>query len=84
VVAAVARSASGDYLGGSAVLITGISNPEVLEALAVREGLSLAHDLLMSKVRLASDCLTMINALKEKNWVAIPRYSRRSRGLFRI
>jgi hypothetical protein len=68
VVAAVARSASGVYLGGSAVLITGISNPEVLEALAVREGLNLAQDLLLTKVRLASDCLSVINALKEENW----------------
>ncbi|XP_071680070.1 uncharacterized protein [Lolium perenne] len=68
VVAAVARSASGVYLGGSAVLIIGISNPEVLEALAVREGLNLAQDLLLTKVRLASDCLSVINALKEENW----------------
>jgi ribonuclease HI len=68
VVVAVARSASGVYLGGSAVLITGISNPEVLEALAVREGLNLAQDLLLTKVRLASDCLSVINALKEENW----------------
>jgi hypothetical protein len=67
-VAAVARSATGDYLGGYAVLTTRISNPEVLEALAVREGLSLAQDLLLPRVRLASDCLTVINALKEQNW----------------
>jgi hypothetical protein len=38
VVAAVARSAAGDYLGGSAVLIAGIANPEVLEALASSPG----------------------------------------------
>jgi hypothetical protein len=62
VVVAVAISAA----GGSTVLVVGISNLEVLEALAIREGLNLAQDLLLPRVCLASDCLTMINALKEQ------------------
>jgi hypothetical protein len=36
VIAAVARSDTGEYLGSSAVLVEGISDPKVLEAMAVR------------------------------------------------
>jgi hypothetical protein len=55
--AAVARSSEGAFLGASVVVVQGISDPEVLEALACREGLDLASDLLLKKVRVASDCL---------------------------
>jgi hypothetical protein len=56
VIAAVARSASGEYLGASAVVVSEVADPEVLEVLAVREGLCLADDLLIRRVRIASDC----------------------------
>jgi ribonuclease HI len=72
VVVVVARSSAGEYLGVSAVVIPGISDPEVLEAMAVREGLCLAEDLLIQRVRIASDCQSVIKALEEKN---LGRYS---------
>jgi hypothetical protein len=40
VIAAVARSDAGEYLGSSVVFVERISDPEVLEAMAVREGLN--------------------------------------------
>ena len=46
-----------------------LSNPEVLEAMAVREGLNLAQDLNLPRIRLASDCLAVIKAIKEENLV---------------
>jgi hypothetical protein len=55
VIAAVARRANGEYLGASAVLLQGISDPEVLEVLAVREGTNLALDLSAQRIRVASD-----------------------------
>jgi hypothetical protein len=64
VVAAVARSSAGEYLGASAVVIPGISGPEVLDEMAVREGLCLAEDLLIQRVRIAREG---IKALEEKN-----------------
>ena len=64
VVAAVARSSDGEYVGSSAILMAVMSDPEVLEALAVREGLNLALDLASSKIKVASDCLTVIKAMK--------------------
>ncbi|KAK1650070.1 hypothetical protein QYE76_067875 [Lolium multiflorum] len=67
VAAAVARTAAGQYLGSSAVLITGISDPEVLEAIAVREGQNLALDIAAYKIKVASDCLSVVKAWKEKN-----------------
>jgi hypothetical protein len=57
VVTIVARSSVGEYLGASVVVISGISDPEVLEAMAVREGLCLAEDLLIQHVHIASDRL---------------------------
>jgi hypothetical protein len=57
--AAVARSAEGTLLGTSVVVVEGLTNPEVLEALVCKEGLSLAADLLLAMFRVASDCLNV-------------------------
>ena len=65
--AAVARSATGEYLGASVVIHSGLSDPETLEALAVREGLNLAQDLQLPRITVASDCLSVVKALKEEN-----------------
>ena len=46
-VAAVARDSSGCYLGASTLVFAGVSDPEILEVLACREGLALANDLLI-------------------------------------
>jgi len=63
-VAAVARDISGLFLGASTVVFTGVSDPETLEILACREGLALASDLLISKARVASDCVNAVNSLQ--------------------
>jgi hypothetical protein len=64
----VARSTEGGFLGASVVVVQGISDPKVLEALACREGLDLASDLLLTKFRVASDCLNMIKSLESEGW----------------
>ena len=71
-VAAVARDGQGGYLGASAVLFDGLADPEVLEAMAIREGVNLAQDLLLTRIKVASDCLTVVEAMKEPN---LGRYS---------
>jgi hypothetical protein len=38
------------------VVMEGVTNPETLEALACREGLSVVADLLVQNFRVASDC----------------------------
>jgi hypothetical protein len=67
VIVAIARSANGEYLGASAVLLQGISDPEVLEVMAVREGTNLALDLSSPRIRVASDCLLVVKAMWEQN-----------------
>ena len=64
-VAAVARSCEGEFLGASSVVFIGISDAETVEALAIREALSLADDLLTRRVKVASDCLRVINTMNE-------------------
>ncbi|XP_071679969.1 uncharacterized protein [Lolium perenne] len=63
-VAAVARDAAGTFLGASAVTRSGITNPEMMESLACREGLALAIDLNLQHLRLASDCANAVRAIK--------------------
>lgn len=63
--AAVARDAAGRFLGASAVVTWGISDPEIAKAIACREGLALASDLLLKKFRVASDCQNVIRSLEE-------------------
>jgi hypothetical protein len=41
-VAVVCRSREGEYLGASALVVQGIADPGILEALACREALALA------------------------------------------
>jgi len=47
-------------MGASAVVLEGITNTETAEALACREGLALASDLLIQNLRLACDCTVVI------------------------
>src|SRR6185312_11339021 len=49
-VAAVARDEAGIFQGASALVVTGVSSPEIAEALAGREGLALARDLGMQRI----------------------------------
>ena len=63
-VAAVARGEHGDFLGASSVVLHGITNPEMLEAMACREGMSLAADLYFQSFRLATDCINVVRSLE--------------------
>lgn len=60
---AIARNETGHYMGSSTVLMEGLTDPEILETLACREGLSLATDLNISSVTLAFDCKNLITDL---------------------
>lgn len=50
--------------GASSLVLEGISDVETLEALACREGLALAGDLMLSKIRLASDCINVVRSMR--------------------
>ena len=63
-VAAVARDATGTFLGASAMVTRGATDPEMLEASACREGMALAMDLNLRKVKLASDCANVIRTIR--------------------
>jgi len=58
--AAVARNETGMFLGASALVVEGITSPEVAEAMACREGLALASDLDLQKIRIATDCVNVV------------------------
>jgi ribonuclease HI len=65
-IAAVARDSTSAFLGASSLALRGVTCPEVLEAMACREGLALATDLLLQQVRVASDCLNVIRSIDEE------------------
>ena len=54
-------------MGASTLGFTSITNPTILEALAVREALALAEDLNLQSIHIASDCKEVIDSIKEKN-----------------
>jgi ribonuclease HI len=64
VIAAVARSTAGEFLGASSMVLKGLSDPETLDALACREGLSVAADILLQRVRVTTDCQNMIRSIE--------------------
>ena len=53
--ATVCRDDTGKYLGGSALVIEGISDVATLKAIACREGLALALDMLIQNTIIASN-----------------------------
>lgn len=61
--AAVARDETGKFLGASVLVSVGITDPEVAEAIACREGLALASDLHLQRFRVATDCNNIITCL---------------------
>lgn len=63
--AAVARDSNGNVLGASALTIAGATEPEMLEAVACREGLALASVLYLQRIRLASDCNNVVRSFRE-------------------
>ncbi|VAI44478.1 unnamed protein product [Triticum turgidum subsp. durum] len=60
-VAAVCRDHTGAYLGSSAVVFRDTRDPTVLETFACREALSLAEDLHVQNLMVASDCQGVVN-----------------------
>ncbi|KAK1644917.1 hypothetical protein QYE76_062722 [Lolium multiflorum] len=64
-VAAIARSSDGVFLGASALIYTGVTEAETLEALACREACDLARDIYASRVRVASDCKMVVQNLEQ-------------------
>jgi ribonuclease HI len=63
---AIARDEVGNFMGASALVIAGISEPETMEAIAYREGLSLASDLQLNRVKLVSDCANIVWSILEE------------------
>jgi hypothetical protein len=55
-VGAICRAAHGLYLGASAIIFRGITDPATLEFMACREAISLAGDLNLYRIVVASDC----------------------------
>jgi ribonuclease HI len=62
-VSAVCWSPEGAFLGASAVVYDGITDPGCLEAMACRESLALAADLNIGDVKIASDCMEVVQGL---------------------
>ena len=61
--AAVCRDYNGTFLGASAVVFDGLSDPASLEAWACNEALALAQDLNLSRMVIASDCLEVVSKI---------------------
>jgi hypothetical protein len=57
-------SQDGTYVGASALAVQGMVEPEVLEAMAVREALALTLDLHIQKIQAATDCKSTVNHLQ--------------------
>jgi hypothetical protein len=55
------------FLGASAVVFDGVTSPGSLEALACREGLALADDLGVGSLHLATDCLNVVQGLRDED-----------------
>ncbi|TVU25495.1 hypothetical protein EJB05_27994, partial [Eragrostis curvula] len=63
-VAAVARNSAGLFLGTSVVVTIGLTEPELMEALALREGLALATVLGLRYLRVTSDNVNVIKNIE--------------------
>jgi hypothetical protein len=61
----VCRLADGEFLGASSLTVQGITDPTTMEAIACQEVIALAQDLQLNQITVASDCLTVINALRQ-------------------
>ncbi|OEL30005.1 hypothetical protein BAE44_0008976, partial [Dichanthelium oligosanthes] len=61
---AVACDGAGNFLGALALVLEGLVNAEAIEAIACREGLALACDLVLQNVRVASDCANVIKSIR--------------------
>jgi hypothetical protein len=66
-VVAIAQDQDDIFLGALGVVLDGITKPEIVEEMACKEGLALAADLMLTLVRLASDCANAIRSLEGRN-----------------
>ena len=66
-VGAISRSADGSFLGASALVFRHVSEPETLEALAIREALALSDDLYLRRIHVASDCKVVVEDIRKEN-----------------
>lgn len=64
--AAVTWREDGSFIGVSALVMDGITDPDVVEALACREGLSLSADLMLGKVRMTCDNLGVVRSIQNR------------------
>jgi hypothetical protein len=62
---ATCRDDKGIFLGASAAVYAGITDPVAFEDCACREALKLANDLHIKRFMVASDCLTAINEKRQ-------------------
>jgi hypothetical protein len=65
-VAAIARSESGEFMGASAVVLNGKTEPEILEAMTCREAVALACDINALRVHVACDCIAVVSSIKAR------------------
>ena len=61
---AVCRDQQGMFLGASAIVVKHISDPATLEAMAIREVLSLSADLYVQNIHVASDCKVVVDDVR--------------------
>lgn len=59
-ISVVCRDDAGLYMGSSALVLHGLMDPTILEALACREALALAKDLMLHQLRIVLDCKTVV------------------------
>jgi len=71
--AAFCRDNDGTYLGASAVVFVGITDPATLEALACREALALAEDLALERLFVFQTARQLSWRLVKELWVAMAR-----------
>ena len=61
--AAVCRDQNGSFLGASAVVFEGLVDPPTLDAHACKQALSLADDLYVDSLCIASDCAEVVASI---------------------
>jgi hypothetical protein len=66
-VAAIARDPADNFLGASGVVLDGTTEPKIAGVMACREGHALAADLMLTSVRLASDCVKAVRSMEGRN-----------------
>lgn len=61
----VARDTISNFLGASMVILEGMSELAIVEAIACREGIDLSSDLWLQKFRISSDNVNVVRSIHE-------------------